>query len=122
MKTDALLINTSRGALVDSHALIQALKSGAIAGAGLDVYEEEAGIFFEDLSDRVLQDDTLARLMTFPNVLITAHQGFLTQQALANIASTTLANINGFLKGAPLENEVLAKHVLCRAGDATCKP
>ena len=122
MKADALLINTSRGALVDSQALIQALKSSAIAGAGLDVYEEEAGIFFEDLSDRVLQDDTLARLMTFPNVLITAHQGFLTQEALANIASTTLANIDGFLKGAPLENEVLAKNVLCRAGDATCKP
>ena len=122
MKADALLINTSRGALVDSQALIQALKSSAIAGAGLDVYEEEAGIFFEDLSDRVLQDDTLARLMTFPNVLITAHQGFLTQEALANIASTTLANIDGFLKGALLENEVLAKNVLCRAGDATCKP
>lgn len=121
MKPEALLINTSRGALVDSHALIQALKSGAIAGAGLDVYEEEAGIFFEDLSDRVLQDDTLARLMTFPNVLMTAHQGFLTQQALENIASTTLANIDDFLQGKSLVNEVLAKNVLCPAGEAPCK-
>lgn len=121
MKNDALLINTSRGALVDTRALIQALKSGAIAGAGLDVYEEEAGIFFEDLSDRVLQDDTLARLMTFPNVLITSHQGFLTQEALVNISSTTLNNIKEFIDGEPLTNEVLAKNVLCPAGGNICE-
>lgn len=115
MKTGALLINTSRGALVDTSALIQVLKSGALAGAGLDVYEEEEGIFFEDLSDRVLQDDTLARLMTFPNVLITAHQGFLTREALENIADTTLNNIDDFIAGRALINEVLAKNVLSPA-------
>jgi D-lactate dehydrogenase len=79
---------------VDTRALIEALKSGRLAGVGLDVYEEEEGIFFEDLSSSVLQDDELARLLTFPNVLITSHQAFLTREALTEIACTTVANIS----------------------------
>jgi D-lactate dehydrogenase len=94
MRPGSILINVSRGALVDTKALIEALKSGRIAGVGLDVYEEEEGIFFEDLSGEVLQDDDLARLLTFPNVLITSHQAFLTREALTEIACTTVANIS----------------------------
>ena len=94
MKPGSVLINTGRGALVDTKALIKALKSGRLAGVGLDVYEEEEGIFFEDLSGQVLHDDDLARLLTFPNVLITSHQAFLTREALAEIARTTVANIS----------------------------
>jgi D-lactate dehydrogenase len=93
MKPGAILINVSRGGLIDTTALIEALKSGQLAGVALDVYEEEEGIFFEDLSDQVLQDDELARLLTFPNVLITSHQAFLTREALADIARTTVANL-----------------------------
>lgn len=118
MKPSVVLINTSRGALIDSRALITALKSRQIAGAALDVYEEEEGIFFEDLSGEVLQDDVLARLLTFPNVLVTAHQAFLTREALANIAETTLSNVTAFEQGRPLENAVLAKDVLRSAGTA----
>ena len=94
MRPGSILINVSRGALVDTKALIQALKSGRLAGVGLDVYEEEEGIFFEDLSGGVLHDDELARLLTFPNVLITSHQAFLTREALTEIACTTVANIS----------------------------
>ncbi len=94
MKRGSTLINSSRGGLVDTKALIDALKSGHLAGVGLDVYEEEEGIFFEDLSGDVLQDDDLARLLTFPNVLITSHQAFLTGEALSEIARTTVANIS----------------------------
>jgi D-lactate dehydrogenase len=94
MMPGSILINVSRGALVDTKALIQALKSGRLAGVGLDVYEEEEGIFFEDLSGGVLHDDELARLLTFPNVLITSHQAFLTREALTEIACTTVANIS----------------------------
>jgi D-lactate dehydrogenase len=94
MRPGSILINVSRGALVDTKALIEALKSGRVAGVGLDVYEEEEGIFFEDLSSEVLQDDDLARLLTFPNVLITSHQAFLTREALTEIACTTVANIS----------------------------
>ena len=83
MKPGTILINVSRGALIDTKALIEALKSGHLGGVGLDVYEEEEGVFFEDLSGQILHDDELARLLTFPNVLITAHQAFLTQEALA---------------------------------------
>ncbi len=99
MKTGVMLINTSRGGLIDTRALIQGLKSGKIGSAGLDVYEEEAGIFFHDISDKVLTDDVLARLMTFNNVVITSHQAYLTHEALANIADTTLANIEEFQAG-----------------------
>ena len=94
MKPGSILINVSRGALVDTKALIKGLKSGRLAGVGLDVYEEEEGIFFEDLSGEVLHDDELARLLTFPNVLITSHQAFLTDEALTEIARTTVANIS----------------------------
>lgn len=99
MKPGAILINVSRGALIDTTALIEALKSGRLGGVALDVYEEEEGIFFEDLSGQVLQDDELARLLTFPNVLITAHQAFLTREALMDIARTTVANLKALATG-----------------------
>lgn len=101
MKPGAILINVSRGALIDTTALIEALKSGRLGGVGLDVYEEEEGVFFEDLSGQILQDDELARLLTFPNVLITAHQAFLTHEALAEIARVTTANLAAFASGQP---------------------
>ncbi len=106
MKRGVFVINTGRGALLDTGALIAALKSGHVGAAGLDVYEEEDGVFFRDLSDQVLQDDVLARLLTFPNVLVTSHQGFLTREALANIAETTLENVRAFEHGEPLANLV----------------
>jgi len=112
MKQGVMLINTSRGALVDAAALIEGLKSGRIGAAGLDVYEEESEYFFEDRSDRTITDDVLARLMTFHNVLVTSHQAFLTQQALDNIAQTTLANIREYIggkSGGELTNAVLAR-------------
>jgi D-lactate dehydrogenase len=93
MKPGAYLVNTSRGKLVDSAAVIEALKSGHLGGVALDVYEEEEGIFFEDHSGAVLQDDELSRLLSFPNVLITAHQAFLTHEALSEIARVTTANV-----------------------------
>ena len=108
MKPGAILINVSRGGLIDTTALIEALKSGRLGGVALDVYEEEEGIFFEDLSGQVLQDDELARLLTFPNVLITAHQAFLTREALSDIARTTLGNLEALAAGRPfLEGSVL---------------
>ncbi len=99
MKPGVMLINTSRGGLVDTRALIAGLKSGKIGSAGLDVYEEEAGIFFQDVSDKILTDDVLARLMTFHNVVVTSHQAFLTREALTNIAETTLANLGEYEQG-----------------------
>ena len=108
MKPGVMIINTSRGALVDTRALIHGLKSRRVGAAGLDVYEEEGPIFFRDLSQQLLQDDVLARLLTFPNVLITSHQGFLTREALANIADTTLASVTAFEKGEPLVHVVTA--------------
>lgn len=101
MKMGAMLINTSRGGLIDSPALIDALKSGQLGHLGLDVYEEEADLFFEDRSADVLQDDVLARLLTFPNVIVTAHQAFFTREALAGIADTTLANVAAWAAGTP---------------------
>jgi D-lactate dehydrogenase len=101
MKPGVMLINVSRGALIDTGALIEALKAGRLGGVALDVYEEEEGIFFEDLSGQVLQDDDLARLLTFPNVLITSHQAFLTREALADIARTTVANLEALAAGTP---------------------
>ncbi len=99
MKRGVFLINTSRGGLIDAQALIDALKSGHVGGAGLDVYEEESDYFFEDHSSEIIADDMLARLMTFNQVLITSHQGFLTTQALGNIAQTTLSNVRHFAAG-----------------------
>lgn len=96
MKTGVMLINTSRGGLVDTNAVIQGLKSGKIGYLGLDVYEQEADLFFEDLSNVVIQDDIFQRLLTFPNVVITGHQAFFTQEALINIANTTLGNITEY--------------------------
>jgi D-lactate dehydrogenase len=106
-----MLINTSRGAVLDTRAVIDALKSGRIGYLGLDVYEEEGDLFFEDLSDQVLRDDVFARLLTFPNVLITAHQAFFTQEALAGIAETALGNITAFDRGQPTPNAVTAELV-----------
>ena len=108
MKRGVMLINTSRGALVDTRALISALKDRQVGAAGLDVYEEEGPLFFRDLSMQLLQDDVLARLLTFPNVLVTSHQGFLTREALAAIADTTLASISAFDRGEPLAHQVTA--------------
>ena len=107
MKRGAMLINTGRGALVDAPALIEALKSGQLGYLGLDVYEEESELFFEDHSDLPLQDDTLARLLSFPNVIVTAHQAFLTHEALGAIARTTLDNIAAWAAGR-LSHEVKA--------------
>lgn len=106
MKRGVFLINTGRGALISTDALIRHLKHGHIGAAGLDVYEEEENVFFKDLSDQILLDDQLARLLTFPNVLMTSHQGFLTKEALSNIAETTLRNVAEFENGQPLTNEV----------------
>lgn len=113
-KPGVMLINTGRGALIDTRALIKSLKSGHIGCAGLDVYEEEEGLFFEDLSEQILQDDKLARLMTFPNVLLTSHQAFLTEEALGNIAHVTLQNISEFENGNDLKNEVSAERHLVK--------
>lgn len=101
-----MLINTGRGALVDTRAVIQALKSGALGSLGIDVYEEEADLFFEDLSNRVLTDDVFARLLTFPNVLITGHQAFFTSEALSGIAGATIANISEFERTRKAVHEV----------------
>lgn len=106
MKKGVMVINTGRGKLIKTSDLIEGLKTGQIGSAGLDVYEEESQFFFEDLSDRVLADDVLARLLTFNNVIITSHQGFFTREALHNIAETTLKNIDDFYSGRKLENEV----------------
>ena len=109
MKHGAMLINTSRGGLVDTKAVIEGLKTGKVAYFGMDVYEEEEGLFFKDHSDEVLQDDVIARLMTFNNVLITSHQAFLTDTALTNIADTTLYNLDCFEKQIDSGNEVAGK-------------
>lgn len=106
MKTGVVIINTSRGALIDTDALLNGIKSKRIGAACLDVYEEESDIFFEDYSGHIVQDDTLARLTTMPNVLITSHQAFLTEEALNNIAETTINNITSFFESGELKNEV----------------
>lgn len=106
MKKGVMLINTSRGALVNTNDVVQALKTGQIGYFGMDVYEEEDGLFFGDHSDEILQDDTIARLMVFQNVLITSHQGFLTETSLSNIAKTTMYNLDCFAKTVVSENEI----------------
>lgn len=107
MKKGVFIINTSRGMLIDSDALIEGIKSKKVGAACLDVYEEESDLFFEDNSGHILQDDTLARLISMPNVILTSHQGFLTSDALRNIAKTTVDNINEYLAGGVLQNELL---------------
>ena len=106
MKPGVMIINTGRGALVETTALIEGLKSGRIGYVGLDVYEEEEGLFFEDLSSQVIQDDVFARLLTFPNVIVTAHQAFFTREALRGIVNTTLANVSAFEQGRRSGNEL----------------
>jgi len=116
IKPGAMLINTSRGEVIDTAAVIGALKSGRLGSLGLDVYEEEESFFFEDYSNRVIQDDVLARLLTFPNVLITGHQAFFTREALGNIAETMIASFTGFEKGEDLPNKVEAPAAPAEAG------
>jgi D-lactate dehydrogenase len=106
MKPGVMLINTGRGALIDTRAAIAALKGGRIGHLGLDVYEEEEGLFFEDQSSHVIQDDVFARLLTFPNVIVTAHQAFFTLDALRAIARTTIDNVSAFAQGRPSGNEL----------------
>ncbi|MFH0753102.1 MAG: 2-hydroxyacid dehydrogenase [Candidatus Omnitrophota bacterium] len=109
MKDGVFLINTGRGELIDTQALIEGLKNGKVGAAGLDVYEEEGEYFFEDFSSSVISDDVLARLLTFPNVLITAHQGFFTEEAMHNIAVTTMENIKDFFMEKKIPNEICYK-------------
>ena len=111
MRDGVMLINTSRGRLVDTSAVIDGLKSGRIGHLGLDVYEEEEALFFQDLSGQVIQDDVFSRLLTFPNVLITGHQGFFTQEAMTNIAETTLANVTAFATGEGTLHRVTAAKI-----------
>ncbi|MBN2144532.1 MAG: 2-hydroxyacid dehydrogenase [Candidatus Aureabacteria bacterium] len=116
MKEGVMIINTGRGGLIDTQALIDALKTKKIGCAGLDVYEEESEYFFEDFSDSIITDDTLARLLSFNNVLITSHQGFFTKEAISNIARTTLENIHQYFQSGQLTNEICYK---CEA--STCR-
>lgn len=109
MKDDVMIINTGRGQLIDTAALIEALKTGRVGSAGLDVYEEEGEYFFEDFSSSTLEDDKLARLLTFNNVLVTSHQAFFTKEAIGNIADTTFGNIKAFIDGEALNNEICYK-------------
>jgi D-lactate dehydrogenase len=109
MKRGAMLINTSRGAVIDTKALIQALKRGALGAVGLDVYEEEEHLFFQDLSEKPLTDDVFARLLTFPNVIVTGHQGFFTREAMTDIAKATIANLDDFAAGRVNENSLSAE-------------
>ncbi len=110
MKKGVVLINTSRGALIDAEALLSGIKSRKIGAACLDVYEEESDLFFEDRSGHIVEDDILARLISMPNVLLTSHQAFLTEEALSNIAETTVQNLIALRDGLPCENEVHAQH------------
>ncbi|MHC4075274.1 MAG: 2-hydroxyacid dehydrogenase [Planctomycetota bacterium] len=112
MKKDVMIINTGRGGLINTKDVIADLKCGKIGHLGLDVYEEEADLFYEDLSDQIIQDDMFARLMMFPNVIVTGHQGFFTRKALENIANTTIANITDFANGRACPNQVTSELVM----------
>ncbi|HHV11548.1 MAG TPA: 2-hydroxyacid dehydrogenase [Clostridiales bacterium] len=118
MKDGVYLINTSRGALVNSEDLLEALKAEKIGGAGLDVYEEETELFYEDMSYAIIQDDVLARIISMPNVIVTSHQAFLTKEALYNIAETTLSNCSEYFRDKTLSNEVCYQ---CSRGEACPK-
>ena len=106
MKNGVIIVNTSRGALINAEALLEGIKSKKIGGATLDVYEEESELFFEDNSNLIVNDDTLALLMTMPNVIVTSHQAFFTKEALSNIAETTINNVKEYLEFGKCENEV----------------
>jgi D-lactate dehydrogenase len=106
MQNGVALINTSRGALIETKAVIKALKNKKIGYLGIDVYEQEEHIFFKNLSEEIMQDEQISRLMTFPNVLVTGHQAFLTKEALEQISRTTLGNITAFEQGETLANEI----------------
>ncbi len=106
LKGGVTLINTGRGGLIDTCALLRKLESGTIGAAGLDVYEDESRFFFQDLSESIISDDCLVRLLSFPNVIMTSHQAFLTHEALSNIANTTIENIKDFEVGRPLKNQI----------------
>jgi D-lactate dehydrogenase len=108
-KPGAILINTSRGGLIDTEAVIEALKTGLLGGLGIDVYEQEADLFFRDLSSEIITDDVFQRLVSFPNVIVTGHQAYLTREALTTICETTLKSVTAFEKNQPLENEVKAQ-------------
>jgi D-lactate dehydrogenase len=108
LKPGALLVNTSRGGLVDTEAAIFALKSGQLGGLALDVYEQEAGLFFRDMSSTVIADDVLQRLVSFPNVIVTGHQAFFTREAITTICETTMRSVTEFATGQPLSNEIKA--------------
>lgn len=108
MKDDAILVNSSRGGLIDTDALVTELRSGRFAGVGLDVYEAEAGLFFLDKSLVVVEDDTLARLITFPNVVVTSHQAYYTHDAVGQIIDTTVANVADYLAGRSSENTLVS--------------
>ena len=112
MKKGVVLINTSRGALIDADALLDAIKDRKVGAACLDVYEEESDLFFEDYSGHIVEDDTLARLISMPNVLVTSHQAFLTEEALSNIAETTVKNITEFFENGSSENELVFKRLV----------
>ena len=116
-KKGVVIINTSRGALVDAEALLNGIKSRQVGAACLDVYEEESELFFEDYSGHIVEDDTLARLISMPNVIVTSHQAFLTKEALTNIADTTISNLESFFEKGQCPNE------LCYRGGSTqdCK-
>lgn len=107
MKDGVFIINTSRGRLIDTPSLVDGLKSGKVAAAGLDVYEEETDIFFEDYSDEIIKDDTLSTLISMPNVIVTSHQAFLTREALSAIAETTVKNLEDYFSGKELTNEII---------------
>ncbi|MFO1070535.1 MAG: 2-hydroxyacid dehydrogenase [Geminicoccaceae bacterium] len=111
MRRGVMLVNTSRGALIDAEAVIAGLKNGHIGYLAIDVYEQEADLFFEDLSSEIIQDDTFQRLLTFPNVLVTGHQAFFTREALGNIAGTTLDNVTAFAAGRPMPGALRAEAV-----------
>lgn len=108
VKRGALLINTSRGGLIDTEAVIEALRSGHLGGVAIDVYEQEAGLFFKDLSTTIIPDDVIQRLVSLPNVIVTGHQAFLTREALGTILETTLASVSEFAAGRPLTNVISA--------------
>ncbi len=115
MKDKVFVINTSRGALIDTEALIEGIKSGKVGGAGLDVYEEESEFFYEDLSESIVKDDVLSRLIMMPNVLVTSHQAFLTHEALNRIAEITLGNLRTYFNGEKLENEIVTRRKVLRS-------